>query len=83
LERPILGLVHPESPAAALIRDSQAGWVPGFEDTDYLAKIMTDIYQAWVLKKPILKIKSEVIAGYSRERQTRELAEIIEGVSPK
>ena len=77
LKKPILGLIHPESPAAQLIREAQAGWVVGLHSDLGLAEILTQSYLDWKNSSTHFKPKPEVIARYNREQQATELAEII------
>ncbi len=87
LKRPILGLVPPQSPAAGLIRRSGAGWVAGCDDGPdmdmKLAQILLESYRAWKSGKKICRGKPEIIARYNREKQTRQLEELILGLFKK
>ncbi len=77
LRRPVLGLVHPQSPAAALIRAANAGWVVDAGDRESLAKLMMDAYQFWQAGQAPLTFNLEVIDRYNRQRQAERFAEFI------
>ena len=77
LGRPILGLVHPASPAAELIQRAQAGWVVSSDDSAQLEKIILAIYQGWRSGKAVIKPQATVVSVYNRELQAARLAELI------
>lgn len=85
LKRPILGLVHPRSPAAALIRETGAGWVAGSGDhldtTHYapedIAAILLQCYHARQSNTACCQWKPEAIARFNREKQAQQLEELI------
>jgi glycosyltransferase involved in cell wall biosynthesis len=77
LQKPILGLVHPESPAARLIREAQAGWVVGLEANQELAEALCQSYQDWRNGENHIRPRPEVIARFNREQQAAELVRII------
>jgi glycosyltransferase involved in cell wall biosynthesis len=77
LQRPILGLVHPESPAAQLIKEAHAGWVVGLDDKNRLTELLTKSYQNWRNGNHDVKPRPEVIGRFNREQQAAELAQII------
>jgi len=82
LGHPILGLVHPASPAAALIDEAEAGWVVGLTDSGALIeRTILIVYQAWEEEKTMIKPRSEVVARYNRKHQAAELMTLIEEVS--
>lgn len=89
LKRPILGLVHPQSPAASLILESGAGWVVGSgNDPDThpigdVSSILLQCYDAKKNDKACHHWKPDVIARYNREKQAEQLEELILSVIKK
>lgn len=83
LQKPILGLVHPQSPAAGLIREAEAGFVVGLAGGPGLEEALMKAYQSW--QKSILPAppNPEVIARFNRERQAETLAQIMEKIRAK
>jgi glycosyltransferase involved in cell wall biosynthesis len=77
LQRPVLGLVHPESPAAGLIREAQAGWVVGLEAGQGLVEALISSYRNWQIGFNPIQPRPEVMARFNRQRQATELAQII------
>jgi glycosyltransferase involved in cell wall biosynthesis len=80
LKKPILGLVHPQSPAANLICQAGAGWVigPDFErNSEVVAQVLLDCYQAKQNQTAVCSPSDEVIGLYNRENQARQLADLI------
>lgn len=89
LKRPILGLVHPQSPAAGLIREAKAGWVigPGNDpDTHPIGDISSILLQCYDAKKSdraCCQWKPDVIARYNREKQAKQFEELILSIIKK
>ena len=81
LELPVLGLIHPESPAAALIRRAEAGWVAGLNQDQGLAEILLNCYQLWEQRLDLVRIRKDVVREYNRECQAKALAELIRRIS--
>lgn len=85
LKRPILGLVHPQSPAAQLIREAGAGWVigtgnanpPDTHDPEEISSILLQCYNAKQSGKACCQWNSDVISRYNREKQAKQLEELI------
>lgn len=75
--RPILGLVHPESPAARLIHDAHAGWIIQPEDIPALHSVLLQCFQAKQTGIAAIQPREEIIRQYSRESQAKRLEEII------
>lgn len=89
LKRPILGLVHPLSPAANLIREAGAGWVigsgndPDTYNPEDIGSILLQCYDAKQSGKACCQWNPEVIARYNREKQAKQLEEMILNVLKK
>jgi glycosyltransferase involved in cell wall biosynthesis len=83
LKRPVLGLVHPQSPAAQLIREAGAGWVigagndPGTHCPEDIGSILLQCYHAKQTGNPCCEWNSDVIGRYNREKQAGKLEELI------
>lgn len=84
LERPVLGLVHPQSPAAELIREAGAGWVvegggelASNNNVAEISRILLDCYRAKQNGIKSCRHQSGVIARFNREKQAEQLAELI------
>jgi glycosyltransferase involved in cell wall biosynthesis len=89
LKRPILGLVHPSSPAANLIREAGAGWViasgndPDTYGPEDIGSILLQCYDAKQSGQACCQWKPEAIARYNREKQAKQLEEMILSVFKK
>lgn len=83
LQKPILGLVHPESPAAQLIKEADAGYVAGLEEGPLLDEALINSYQSWQKGISPVQPNLEVIARFNRERQAKQLAKIMERIQRK
>ncbi len=82
LGKPILGMVHPASPAASLILEAEAGWVVGLSDSrELIGRVILTTYQAWEEQQRITTPRLEVITRYNRQHQAAQLAALIEEVS--
>ena len=77
LKRPILGLVHPESPAADLIRQAEAGWVVDPADSGELGRMIGLGFDGWQSGTEPVHSRDEVIARYNREDQAKHLADLM------
>ena len=84
LKRPILGLVHSQSPAAKLIREAGAGWVMGTDLSNHqtrdMQRILLDCYRAKQNGTECCRYQPEAVARYNRENQAAQLAELIKGI---
>jgi glycosyltransferase involved in cell wall biosynthesis len=77
LKRPILGLVHPQSPAAELICQADAGWVVDPADSEELDRLIELGFDSWESGVGSVRSKDEVIALYNREDQAKRLADLM------
>ena len=75
--RRILGSVHPQSPAARLLREANSGWVVGPKASADLRAILLKSYQKKMHGSGDYLPVADVVARYSRKAQTEQLAEII------
>lgn len=75
LGRAVLGMVHPESPAARLLREAGAGWV--VETSSQIEAVIQDCYRAKLAGKRPAEPHPEVVARYNREIQARHLDELL------
>lgn len=80
LHLPVLGLVHPDSPAAALIRAAAAGWVAGPHHDGDLADILLHCYHRWEQGAELVRLRGDVVQRYNRECQARDLAALIQRI---
>ncbi len=83
LQKPVLGLVHPQSPAAELIKEAEAGFVIGIGGGPGLEEALINAYQSWQMGVMPTKPKPDVIARFNREHQAETLAQIMEQISGK
>jgi glycosyltransferase involved in cell wall biosynthesis len=83
LHKTILGLVHPQSPAADLIKEAEAGFVIGCEGGSGLEEALIKAFQSWQRVGRLTAPKPEVIARFNREHQAETLAQILEQIRGK
>jgi glycosyltransferase involved in cell wall biosynthesis len=81
VKRPVIGLVHPDSPAANLIREANAGWVLDPTDVTAMREVLWYGYSCWKSKLPAFTPRNDVISRYDRRLQAEKLGELIIKIS--
>lgn len=79
LGRPVLGMVHPESPAAKLLQEAAAGWVA--ETPRQIEAVVRDCYRAKLAGQRLVEPDPRVVSRYNREVQAGQLAELLNRIT--
>jgi len=78
--RAILGL-FPQGEAPAIIRAARAGRVIAPDDVVGIRQQMGEWFKLWLAGKPLIEPNWDVIRTYTRERQTAELAALLDRIT--
>ncbi len=83
VRRPVIGLVHPDSPAAGLIQEANAGWVLDPADATAMEAVLAYCYTGWASKLPTITSRNDVINRYDRRLQAEKLGELMIKISER
>ncbi len=75
--RPILCIGPPEGDAAAILRQTGAGYTIDYQDIEAMKQRIRELYERF--RSGDLQINSRDILPYSRRELTRKLAEVLDG----
>ena len=78
-KRPILCIGPEDGDAAAIINQTQAGFVAGFNDVNRTKQIVKDLYNKF--KENNLNIQSQNIDQFSRKNLTKQLALVLNDIA--
>jgi len=78
--RAILGL-FPQGEAPAIIRAARAGRVIAPDDVCGIRQQIRVWFKLWLAGKPLIEPNWDVIRAYTRERQTAELAALLDRIT--
>jgi glycosyltransferase involved in cell wall biosynthesis len=79
--RPILGLGDPSGEAANILKETGAGVMFSYEDTEEIGAFIDRHYAAWLAGLPLLGANQQRAAAYSRRSQTDQLATLLNSIS--
>jgi len=78
-KRPILCIGPEDGDAAAIINQTQAGFVAGFNDVNRTKQIVKDLYNKF--KENNLNIQAQNIDQFSRKNLTKQLALVLNDIA--
>jgi glycosyltransferase involved in cell wall biosynthesis len=79
--RPVLAFGEPGGEADGLLKESAAGTLLDYTDTEGLRAELDRHYAAWQANKPVGGAPSDGLQPYSRQGQAHALAELLSGIT--
>jgi len=79
--RPILGFGDPGGEAATILKETGSGEMFDYADFNGIRAEIDRNYQAWTAGSPLQGASPQAAAPYSRREQTRQLANLLDGLS--
>ena len=77
--RPILAIGHPEGDAAAILKETQCGYLAGFHNKALIKEHVLALYEGY--KTGSLSIDSKGIEAYSREHLAGRIAGLLDNIT--
>jgi hypothetical protein len=81
-QRPIIGLA-PEGAIAGLMRETRSGLVAANQDIPAIQAAFIECYANFLYHKPNFEQDREAVKQYDRREITRQLAALLDALSPR